>query len=59
MCGATRWKVILNLGRTLLLLFFLVTLKATGEIAVEILEPISEPPVVVYTADGPTLQVVL
>jgi hypothetical protein len=50
--------VILNLGRTLLLLFFLVTLKATGEIAVEILEPISEPPVVVYTADGPTLQVV-
>lgn len=44
--------------RTLLLLLFLVTLKATGEIAVEIIEPIPDSPVVVYTADGPTLQVV-
>lgn len=43
----------------LIMLVLLVTLKATGEIAVEIIEPISEPPVVVYTADGPTLQVVL
>ena len=44
--------------KTLLLLLFLVTLKATGDIAVEIIEPISDSPVVVYTTDGPTLQIV-
>lgn len=49
---------VINVPKTLILLVLLVTLKATGVATVTIIEPVEFEPTVVYTADGPTLQVV-